>query len=78
MDNNQKQWVAILNDLVKINAVIATELIQLVENSSQQIHGAIPESCKAQHLKLKTEVIEIAEKWNENCGMLRAHNLKHF
>jgi hypothetical protein len=77
MNNNQKQWVEILSDLVKINAIIATELIQLVENSSQQIHGEIPESCKAQHLELKTEVIEIAEKWNENCEVLRAHNLKH-
>ena len=77
MTESQTQYMDILKDLVKINAIIATELIQLVENSSRQLRGEIPDACKDQHLNLRTEVIEIAEKWNNNCEVLRAHNLKH-
>jgi uncharacterized protein YcsI (UPF0317 family) len=61
----------LLKDLVKINAIIATELIQLVENSSKQIRGEIPDSCRIQHGQLRREVVEIAEKWNKDCEMLR-------
>jgi len=77
MNEFQDQHMDLLRDLVKINAIIATELIQLVENSSRQIRGEIPNACIDQHLNLRTEVIEIAEKWNKNCAVLRAHNLKH-
>jgi uncharacterized protein YcsI (UPF0317 family) len=76
MENND-QLAELLKDLVKINAVIATEMIQLVENSSRQIRGAVPETCLTQHAKLKQEVVEIAEKWERDCDMLRNHNLKH-
>jgi len=77
MKDIQQEQLDILKDMVKLNAIIATELIQLVENSSQQLRGAIPDSCKSQHGKLRQQVVEIAEKWNDNCEMLRQHNLKH-
>jgi len=77
MKENQKNMFELLKDLVKVNSIIATELIQLVENSSRQIRGEIPDSCKIQHGQLRKEVVEIAEKWNENCEMLRKHNLSH-
>ena len=77
MSANSQQLDEMLQDLIKINAVIATELIQLVENSNRQIRGEIPESCRVQHGTLRKEVIEIAEKWNDNCAMLRKHNLDH-
>jgi hypothetical protein len=77
MQTNQQFLDEILKDLIKINAVIATELIQLVENSSRQLRGAIPESCKVEHRQLRREVIEIAEKHNKSCTILREHNLKH-
>ncbi len=77
MHDNQSELFALLTDLIKMNAIIGTELIQLVENSSRQIRGEIPESCKVQHTALKKEMIEIAEKWNENCLLLRQHNLEH-
>ena len=76
MENND-QLAELLKDLIKINAVIATEMIQLVENSSRQIRGAVPETCLTQHAKLKQEVVEIAEKWERDCDMLRNHNLQH-
>ncbi len=67
-----------LKDLIKINAVIATELVQLVENSSRLVRGGdLPETCKIQHQALKREVIEIAERWSGSCQTLRDHNLDH-
>jgi hypothetical protein len=77
MKDIQQEQLDILKDMVKLNAIIATELIQLVENSSQQLRGAVPDSCKLQHGELRKQVVEIAEKWNDNCDMLRQHNLKH-
>ena len=77
MEDTHTQLLAAVSDLIQINAVVATELIQLVENSSRQLRGAIPDSCKSQHGELRKQVVEIAEKWNENCDMLRQHNLKH-
>ncbi len=77
MKDIQQEQLDILKDMMKLNAIIATELIQLVENSSQQLRGVIPDSCKSQHGELRKQVVEIAEKWNDNCDMLRQHNLKH-
>ena len=77
MKDIQQEQLDILKDMVKLNAIIATELIQLVENSSQQLRGAIPDSCKVQHGELRKQVVEIAEKWNDNCEVLKKHNLKH-
>jgi uncharacterized protein YcsI (UPF0317 family) len=77
MAHDDRELVDLLKDMLKINAVIATELIQLVENSSRQIRGEVPESCKVQHGVLKKEIVEIAEKWHDNCRMLNEHNLKH-
>ena len=77
MENEQRTTVELLKDLVKINAIIATELIQLVENSSKQLRGEIPGSCVSQHGELRKEVVQLAEKWNNNCDILRTHNLKH-
>ena len=77
MSGNQADILEILKDLIKINSIIATELIQLVENSSSQLRGKIPDSCIDQHLKLRKDIISIAEKWNSDCEVLREHNLKH-
>jgi hypothetical protein len=77
MTDIKNEQLDILKDMVKLNAIIATELIQLVENSSQQLRGAIPDNCKVQHGELRKQVVEIAEKWNDGCEMLRKHNLKH-
>lgn len=77
MKDVQQEQFEILKDMVKLNAIIATELIQLVENSSRQLRGDIPDSCKLQHGEIRKQVVEIAEKWNDDCAMLRQHNLKH-
>jgi len=77
MAHEGTELASLLKDMIKINAVIATELIQLVENSSKQLRGDIPQACKIQHGTLKKEVVEIAEKWHPNCDMLKKHNLDH-
>ena len=78
MTDNRRQITDMLEDLIKINAVIATELIQLVENSSKLVHGGtVPDTCKAQHQELKEEIIGIAERWSDSCDTLRKHNLAH-
>ncbi|MBW2569292.1 MAG: hypothetical protein JRD93_11115 [Deltaproteobacteria bacterium] len=77
MSENQEKLIELLQGLVKINSIIAIELIQLVENSSKQIRGEIPVSCIKEHEGLRKEVIEITEKWHKDCALLREHNLKH-
>jgi len=78
MTDNSLEVAGMLKDLIKVNAVIATELIQLVENSSRLVRGGdVPEACKVQHRVLKKEIIEIAERWSDGCRTLREHNLAH-
>ncbi len=77
MDKNDPELLDILKDIIKINSIIATELIQLVENSSAQIRGQIPDTCKTEHLELRKDIVRIAEKWNKECEVLRSHNIKH-
>ena len=77
MAHDDTELKDLLRDMIKINAVIATELIQLVENSSRRLRGEIPESCKVQHGALKKEIVAIAEKWHDNCRLLSEHNLQH-
>ncbi len=77
MEDPQTQLLAAVRDLIQINAVVATEMIQLVENTSRQLRGEIPEACRRQHGELRRQVIEIAERWSGGCETLRAHNLHH-
>ena len=77
MQDTQAQLLAAVRDLIQINAVVATELIQLVENSSRQLRGELPDACRVQHGELRRQVVEIAERWGEGCETLRAHNLGH-
>ncbi|BBO75282.1 hypothetical protein DSCW_26990 [Desulfosarcina widdelii] len=78
MADNNLEVEKMLKDLIKVNAVIATELIQLVENSSRLVHGGeVPETCRVQHRALREEIVQIAERWNEGCETLRDHNLAH-
>jgi len=77
MNDHLEKLAELLKDSIFINTVIATELIQLVENSSRQLRGDVPESCVAEHRRLKARVIKIAEKWNKDCDIIRKHNLEH-
>ncbi len=53
----------LLRDLVWLNAVIATELIQITENTSAILHKAAPPaSCLEDHRALRETALAIAEK----------------
>ncbi len=66
-----------LGELLWINSVIATELIQITENTSQILRKAdIPETCRVEHGKLRVAALDIAERYKPNTG-LKEHLLKH-
>lgn len=66
-----------LRDLLWLNALIATELIQLVENSSALLRkGDIPESCLLEHAKLRAVALDIADRYRPGTE-IRQHVEKH-
>jgi hypothetical protein len=66
-----------LSDLIWLNAVIATELIQITENTSAILRKSPPpESCLAEHNELKKTALQMAEKYRP-ATVLGQHLLKH-
>ena len=66
-----------LADLIWLNAVIATELIQITENTSGILRRAPPpESCIAEHVALRATALDIADRYRPGT-MLRQHVEKH-
>ena len=73
-DNETKEMLA---DLIWLNAVIATELIQITENSSQILRKcAPPESCIIEHNELRKTALAIADRYRPGTK-LGQHILKH-
>jgi len=74
MNDEEKQM---LKDLLWLNSVIATELIQITENTSAILrNGDVPESCRAEHNELRQRALEIADRCKPDT-MLRQHLEKH-
>lgn len=65
-----------LADLMWLNGLIATELIQLTENSSMSLRGDVPQKCKLEHKILRERVISIVSK-HSRLGELGEHVLGH-
>jgi hypothetical protein len=66
-----------LRDLLWLNAVIATELIQITENTSAILRKAPPpETCLVEHGALRATALEIADRYKPGT-MLRQHIEKH-
>jgi hypothetical protein len=66
-----------LADLVWLNAVIATELIQITENTSAILRKIPPPaSCLAEHHSLRGIALAMAEKYRPGT-MLAQHLGKH-
>jgi hypothetical protein len=75
MNNNETE--SLLRDLVWLNAVIATELIQITENTSSILRkSSPPASCIADHKRLREIALSIAERCNPD-GTLRTHLTGH-
>jgi len=66
-----------LRDLLWLNAVIATELIQVTENTSAILRKSPPpESCLIEHNELRKTALAIAERYRPGT-MLKQHITKH-
>jgi hypothetical protein len=66
-----------LSDLIWLNAVIATELIQITENTSAILRkSAPPESCLKDHAELRVAALALAEKYRKAPAFAR-HLGKH-
>jgi hypothetical protein len=66
-----------LADLIWLNALIATELIQITENSSSILRKSPPpQSCLQEHNALRETALFMAEKYHPGT-MLSQHLGKH-
>jgi hypothetical protein len=66
-----------LADILWLNALIATELIQITENSSSILHKSPPPgSCLRDHHELRKTALLMAEKYRPDTALGR-HLLKH-
>ncbi|MGA2917406.1 hypothetical protein [Methanoregula sp.] len=72
-----KETKEMLADLIWLNAVIATELIQITENSSAILRKTSPPaSCLEEHHALRDTALAMAEKYRPGT-MLAQHLGKH-
>jgi hypothetical protein len=72
-----KEIKEMLADLIWLNALIATELIQITENSSSILRKSPPpESCLTEHHALRETALSMAEKYRPGT-MLSQHLGKH-
>ncbi|MDD1673040.1 MAG: hypothetical protein LUP99_01350 [Methanomicrobiales archaeon] len=66
-----------LGDLLWLNAVIATEMIQITENTSTLVRNASPPArCLEEHQSLRAMALTIAEKYQKG-SILREHLTGH-
>ncbi len=67
-----------LKDLVWACSVIATELVKVVENTAVAVKGEKAlEKCAFEHSEICRKLVEIAEKYRSDEGILRKHVLGH-
>jgi hypothetical protein len=72
-----KEIKDMLADLVWLNALIATELIQVTENTSAILRKSPPPaSCLQEHAALRKTALSMAEKYRDGT-MLAQHLNKH-
>jgi len=73
-DEDTKEMLA---DLIWLNAVIATELIQITENTSALLRKSPPPAgCLAEHRALRNTALTMAEKYRPGT-MLARHLGQH-
>ncbi|MDI9632550.1 MAG: hypothetical protein QXL43_02060 [Methanolinea sp.] len=67
MDSEEREMLA---DLLWLQAVIATELIQITENTSAILRKSPPpETCIEQHRRLRQHALAIAERYRPGRGL---------
>ena len=74
---NEPEIKEMLADLIWLNALIATELIQVTENTSAILRKSPPpQSCLAEHHALRRTALSMAEKYRPET-VLGQHLGKH-
>jgi hypothetical protein len=74
---NEPEIKEMLADLIWLNALIATELIQVTENTSAILRNSPPpQSCLAEHHALRQTALSMAEKYRPET-VLGQHLGKH-
>ena len=69
---NDLETKEMLADLIWLNAVIATELIQITENSSAILRKtAPPASCLTEHQALRETALAMAERYRPGTMLAR-------
>ena len=72
-----KEIKEMLADLIWLNALIATELIQVTDNTSAILRKSPPpESCLVEHAALRKTALSIARRYSQDT-MLEQHLNKH-
>ena len=66
-----------LKDIIWLNAVVASEIIRVTENTRSALGSSPAKRCKEEHKAIVRNIIRISEKWKEDSQVLRVHNLKH-
>jgi hypothetical protein len=70
MENDELKQM--ISDLIWLNAVIATELIQITENTSSILRkSSPPASCLRDHAELRAVALAIAEKYRKEAALSR-------
>jgi len=75
-----EEILEVLRDLLFINAVIATELLRITENTAliAQKPEEKVEKCINEHDRLGEKIIELVEKYRPTATkLLKTHVLKH-
>jgi hypothetical protein len=74
---NESEIKEMLADLIWLNALIATELIQVTENTSAILRKSPPpQSCLDEHNALRDTALSMAEKYRSGT-LLSQHLGKH-
>ena len=74
---NDPELKEMLGDLIWLNALIATELIQVTENTSAILRKSPPpESCILEHNELRKTALALAERYKPDT-VLGQHLGKH-
>jgi len=78
--SNEEKIIKRLDDLIWINAVIASELIQITETNVRNIqgkHGSITKHCVDEHGNLLKKVLQIVDEYKPEAKDILNEHIKY-
>ena len=65
-------------DIIFLNSIIATELIQITENTAKMVRGEVTQKCKTDHGRIMEKIMEIVGKYSpQRNELIRKHVTGH-